>query len=367
MKSHRAPFIPGVSRNVCAGRALRAIGTLGTLLWAGSAAASMQIYGAADSFVQYSNNSGQSSVRLLSGGASTSRWGIAGTEDLGGGLLASFRLEGGIDLMTGNPQSATSMYNRESNVSIGSPAWGTVKLGKQYPAIPPEWVDPFLSVGQLSPWASTALATSDLGRGATAVQARVNNAISYQTPDLGGLNATVLYAPRNAAGASPVAANTGVVTNFARGPLALSGSYNAVWAPTSQVPGGPPDGPRTDMVIASALYTVGATLASAAYSMIRPTAPGTFVAQVFSLGAVWQKGPHVIRAGLVYRNVSGKPDHALGALLGYDYQFSKLTGVYARVGGFKNYGQSAISFGSDPVASPGVDPIVFALGIRQKF
>ncbi len=92
MKSHCAPSAPGVLRTVCGARALRAIGTLGAVFWAGSAAASMQIYGAADSFLQYANNGGQSSVRLLSGGPSTSRWAITGTENPGGRLPPSFPL-----------------------------------------------------------------------------------------------------------------------------------------------------------------------------------------------------------------------------------------------------------------------------------
>ncbi|WP_234824925.1 porin [Cupriavidus necator] len=348
-------------------RTLGAVGALGALAWAGSATASVQLYGAADSFLQYSRNAGQSSVRLLSGGASTSRWGIAGVEDLGGGLHASFRLESGIDLMTGRQQSATSMYNREANIALSSEDWGIVKLGKQYPAIGPESTDPFLQVAQLSPFASTVLAVSDLGPGVTAVQARVNNAITYETPSFGGLSVRTLYASRNAAGASPNAGNIGAVANFARGPLQLSGSYNAVWPTTAKTPGGVPDGPRTDMFMASSAYAFGALQGTFAYSMIRPTAPGTFVAQVFSLGAVWQHGPNVIRAGIAYRNVSGKADQALGALLGYDYQFSKLTGIYTRVGGFKNYGQSTIGFGSDPVTTPGASSLVVALGIRQKF
>ncbi|MBV8034404.1 porin [Roseateles sp.] len=367
MKPHRSSIASDTWRRPRIQPALRLIGALGTLAWAGSAAAAVQLYGALDGFIQYSNNAGQASTRLLSGGASTSRWGITGDEDLGGGLHADFRLESGFNLMSGSPQNASSMYNREANVSIGSHEWGTVKLGKQYPALPPEWTDPFLSVGQLSPFASSALATRDLGNGATAVQARVNGAISYQTPDFGGLNTTFLYAPRNAADAGPAIGNTGFVTSYTRGELVVSGSYNAVWAPTSQVPGGPQDSPRTDVVMASALYTMGATLGSLSYTLLRPTTPGSHTAQTLSLGAVWQQGPHVIRTGAAFRNVSGQSNHAIGALLGYDYQFSKLTGLYARIGGFKNSGLSALSFGSDPIAAAGVSPIVFALGFRQKF
>ena len=86
--------------------------------------ANVQIYGALDSFLQYARIGSQTSVGLMSGGASTSRFGFIGSEDLGGGLRASFRLESGFDLMSGRPQSAASFYNREANVAIGSADWG---------------------------------------------------------------------------------------------------------------------------------------------------------------------------------------------------------------------------------------------------
>lgn len=333
------------------------------------ASAAVQIYGAVDSFLMYSRNSGQENLQLLSGGASTSRWGITGSEDLGGGMRAAFRLESGFDLMSGKQQSSSAFYNREANVSLSSVEWGTIKFGKQYPAIGPEGIDPFVSVGQLSPYATSALVVSDLGPGAASIQARVDNAISYETPDIAGLNATVLYASRNVAGSSPNASNIGTVVNYGRGPLMLSGSYNAVWAntSTSTTPGAPLNGPRTDAYMLSATYQFGETMGSASYVLTRPNGPGTFTAQVYSLGMVWQRGPHVVRAGVIYRNVAGKVDHAVGALLGYDYQFSKLTGLYARVGGFRNYGQSSLSFGADPLSTPGINPVVFALGMRQKF
>ncbi|WP_321912270.1 MULTISPECIES: porin [unclassified Paraburkholderia] len=351
-----------------ASQCLRPLALAILALAAHGAQASMTVYGAVDSFLQYSNNSGDTALRLQSGGASTSRWGITGSEDLGAGVYSGFKLEGGINLMNGQQQSATSMFNREANLWIGSERWGRLKLGKQYPAIPPEGADPFYAVGMLSPWASAVLAVGDLGPGATTVQARVDNAVSYQTPTYNGLSATVLYALRNEAGASPVARNVGGLVDYANGPLDLTVSYNAIWAdtPHGKAPG-TPDGPRTDLVMASALYQFGALGASATFTLTRPTAINTYVASVYSLGAVWSQGPHAVRAGAIYRNVSGREDSAFGLLLGYDYQFSKLTGLYARVGGFRNQGQSQLSFGSDPLASPGLNPLVVALGLRKKF
>ena len=61
---------------------------------------------------------------------------------------------------------------------------GTIKLGKQYPAIVPEAADPFYLVGQLSPFASTALIGSDLGA-VPPLPGRIENAISYKTATYG--------------------------------------------------------------------------------------------------------------------------------------------------------------------------------------
>ncbi len=61
----------------------------------------------ADANIEYTNNNpgsgsdGHSKVGLGSGGLSPSRWGLRGTEDLGGGKQAIFALESGFSLDTG--------------------------------------------------------------------------------------------------------------------------------------------------------------------------------------------------------------------------------------------------------------------------
>ena len=65
------------------------------------------LYGVADANIEYTNNNpgsgpdGHSKVALNSGGLSPSRWGLRGTEDLGGGKRAIFALESGFSLDTG--------------------------------------------------------------------------------------------------------------------------------------------------------------------------------------------------------------------------------------------------------------------------
>jgi len=59
-------------------------------------------------------------------------FGMKGSEDLGGGLKASFNLEGGIDTNTGgtNNGGPSTLFNRAAWLAVGGEA-GTLKLGNQ--------------------------------------------------------------------------------------------------------------------------------------------------------------------------------------------------------------------------------------------
>ncbi|MFG6464126.1 porin [Roseateles sp. DXS20W] len=61
-----------------------------------------------------------------------SRLGFRGTEDLGGGLKASFNLEHGLQSDTGAASGGTQFWNRQANVEL-SGSFGTVRLGTWFP------------------------------------------------------------------------------------------------------------------------------------------------------------------------------------------------------------------------------------------
>lgn len=93
---------------------------------------SLQIYGIADmALTHVTNTGGNSRTGLDSGGASSSRLGFRGREDLGGGLSAGFTLESAVDLTNGAIGRGNVFFNRESTVRIASNDWGSIKLGRQ--------------------------------------------------------------------------------------------------------------------------------------------------------------------------------------------------------------------------------------------
>ena len=74
-----------------------------TLLASGLAAAqTVQLNGVVDAFAGQRQLSGRAKLKTLdSGGMTTSRWGVEGSEDPGGGLKASFALSGFLRADTG--------------------------------------------------------------------------------------------------------------------------------------------------------------------------------------------------------------------------------------------------------------------------
>jgi predicted porin len=61
-----------------------------------------------------------------------SRLGLRGTEDLGGGLKASFNLEHGLNSDTGAASGGSQFWNRQANVELTG-SFGTVRLGSWFP------------------------------------------------------------------------------------------------------------------------------------------------------------------------------------------------------------------------------------------
>jgi hypothetical protein len=98
------------------------------------AQSSVTLYGILDEFVGYQSTkvAGKSTtlVALGNNGELTSRWGIRGSEDLGGGYHAIFDLESGFDPGTGAVQNAYRFFDRQAWVGVAAP-YGEVRLGRQ--------------------------------------------------------------------------------------------------------------------------------------------------------------------------------------------------------------------------------------------
>jgi predicted porin len=128
-------------------QSLIVLAILGSTAGFAQAQSSVTLYGLADVWVGKGKTetltngafvTSGSAVQMTSGGLNGNRWGLRGTEDLGGGLKAIFTLESGFNLDTGTAATingaANASFGRQAFVGLQS-GLGTLQLGNTYSAL----------------------------------------------------------------------------------------------------------------------------------------------------------------------------------------------------------------------------------------
>ncbi len=189
MKTTRAKFsvkpVYACAALLCAGLSMHA-----------SAQSSVTLYGVVDNAIAYSSNQGgHSNTYMNSGALAASKFGLMGSEDLGGGNTAVFRLENGFAADTGALSKANTIFNRQAYVGLANKDYGQVTMGRQYTPY-------FQYVAALGP---TNVLTGAVGAHPGDVDAmdttlRVPNSITYTSPTFGGFQAGLQYGMGEQAG-----------------------------------------------------------------------------------------------------------------------------------------------------------------------
>jgi predicted porin len=97
------------------------------------AQSSVTLYGLIDASIQYtSNQGGGRTFAMASGTTRGSRFGLLGSEDLGGGSRAIFRLENGFDVTDGSLGQGGLMFGRQAYVGLQNDRYGQITAGRQY-------------------------------------------------------------------------------------------------------------------------------------------------------------------------------------------------------------------------------------------
>ncbi len=144
---------------------------------AASAQSSVTLYGIADVVIH--KDSGVS-TQMTSGGVSTSRWGVKGSEDLGGGLNANFNFEQSVDLTNG---STSGGFDRQAWVGL-SGGFGEIKLGKTGSA--------YDDVAYLTnPVFDSVLAPTNIWFSYNVYNWNPNKGLYYATPEFGGVSGAI--------------------------------------------------------------------------------------------------------------------------------------------------------------------------------
>lgn len=212
------------------------------------AQSSVLLYGIVDTSITYQNSQttlgstvpGHSNVRMQSGVWNGARFGLRGTEDLGGGTQAIFALESGFNLATGGQQFTNAMFGRQSWIALNNDAYGTLTLGRQYSAY----------YTMLSPWVPAYYLTGygshpgDLDGMDTYY--RANNAVAYTTPSLYGLTASGAYSLAGVPGSLNQGSTWSAGLQYKNGPFGMAAAF---WRINNSTPGGGPYG--TDSAVNS--------------------------------------------------------------------------------------------------------------------
>lgn len=213
-----------------------------------AASAQVTLYGRIDAGVSVTTtNSGAALESDLSvnkqhsGYLSGSRWGLKGTEELGGGLSASFVVESAIAIDTG----ASTGFTRQAFISLAGP-YGALSLGRQYTAL-----DNLMgafdggayggSSAMSYAWNSNLVqplnAASPATYGAHSDIGRRDNMIAYALPKMGDFTAYVQVAPGedndSAVSARSAGNYTAVGVNYATGPFAIGAVYENITTTTA--------------------------------------------------------------------------------------------------------------------------------------
>ena len=143
-----------------------------------AAQSNVAIYGILDVLMEHRDHmdaAGHSRSSLSSGGMNTSRWGLRGSEDLGGGLKAVFNLEGEIGMDTGAAGSA--FWGRQANVGLQGD-FGRVIAGRSYTTAY-DFMLPFDPMGY-APFYSWATSAGAAGTRKDGLITAASNIVKYE-------------------------------------------------------------------------------------------------------------------------------------------------------------------------------------------
>jgi predicted porin len=329
---------------------------------------SVQLYGIVDAGVEYLTNaatvggSSENLFRMSTGNQSGSRFGLRGTEDLGGGLQAVMVLENGFDVDTGNMGQGGRLFGRQAYVGLQSGA-GAVTLGRQQNSIYDLIIkyDPFSFSSRYS-----------AGMHDSILSGRADNAVKY-TGTFGPLTATAFYsfgrnADGEAAGESKVSRNIGGGVAYTAGPLGAGIAVDQYQGNTVAT-----KDQSARRVALGASYTMGPVKGFVGYRHLKDeiVAAGTpdLKSNLYWVGASYQLAPALVLSGSYYHTARKDSSQDPSSLvLAADYSLSKRTDVYVTVANAHNKAGSNLGlngFGTSIVAGENQTGVV--AGVRHRF
>jgi predicted porin len=362
---------------------------------AAHAQSSVTLYGILDTGIELVTHAGPTDDKVIRmpgiTGSVPSRWGLRGTEDLGGGYAAIFTLENGFNTRSGDVNQGGRLFGRQAWVGVSS-RYGALTFGRQYTMS--YWA--IVDADQLGPDIYGGVGSID----AYIPNARSDNTVAYKgtfsgvtvggTYSFGRDSAGTGNSPGQGTCAGSIPGNSnacrqwsallrydasafGIAASYDEqrgGPGAAANIFNGI-APIPLTNSGDKDA-RTQL---NGYFKVGQLKVGGGWLGRRVETVSPTLADVrtniFYLTGTYYVTPAVVVDGGVYRTIDKDQDTraTITALRG-TYLLSKRTGVYLQSGYVFNSAKARYTLsqgGPGTTPNAGVGQLGVMAGIRHSF
>ena len=342
-------------------KTLLALAVLG-FAGAASAQSSVTLFGIVDAGYAHLSAGGRSVNGITNSGLNSSRLGFRGVEDLGGGLKAGFWIEGQLnnDVGQGGSQTTGLDFQRRSYVSLMG-NFGEVRLGRDYTAS-------FWNLTIYDPFGTNGIGTNNtialisrVGAGNSTNAVRANNSISYFLPAMGGFSGQFQIAFGENTGGVKTNNYVGFRVGYAAGPLSAAYAYGKTEGAT--------DAADTKYNNIGASFDLGAVKPSVLWAQEKAGSGAKVTA--LELGLTAPMGQGELRAAYSRYDVASSANDWNKLSLGYGYNLSKRTQMYATLARVSNKGAQIVPVSNAGLsagnAAPGKNSTGYEFGVRHIF
>jgi predicted porin len=368
-----------------------------------SSASNVSMYGIVDvALTRVDHLPGGTKTYMRSGPKDGNRLGFQGSEDLGGGTRAIFKLEAGLNTDDGTAGQGGSLFNRAAFIGLTNTKLGTLTMGRQYSS----YFDALNALGPV-PVVTGSAGDHPGDIDGFDITIRHNNSIKYTSPALHGVTGSVMVASGEQAGHTGSGGSAAASVKFDGSQwhhaigyqLLKNGVSQLNWDSNtsssfskSPVNAGYLSARDVQFLAAGTRYQMGAVSLGGSVSNVQYTPNATSVFRdkaIFNTGALlaqWQTStPWLLGAGYTYTQANTANGITDGAryrqfALQQAYWFTKRTSVYLLEAVQRASGQTLAAngktiIGADAVigtsqgglVGDGGHQTMFSLGLRHSF
>ena len=322
--------------------------------------ANVTLYGIIDTYLASERIGGAGAVAARSttvvqgGGLSGSRWGLRGSESLGGGMNAIFTLESGFASDSGALGQGGLLFGRRAFVGLNG-GFGTVTIGRDYS---PNFFVMCNSDDTFGGCLTGFSAVANMG-GFYANTLRQNNQVKYNTPNMGGITASVAWSLGEVPGTSSGSRTIGGNVEYKNGPIYVGVGFSDLKNPAATA--------SQKQFIFGATYNFGVAYAGVTYMENKSEAGVKTKPLIASVTVPF--GAARIGLQLAQAKRDGGDKQSSFGLLG-EYDLSKRTEVYGVYVQCKNKGLACSADGNNAFSTATIrnqSASVFGLGVKHKF